>query len=432
MKTLLSTTIFVFLFTVEVVLAQQDAYEKTAASKLFNAVDYAEMLLPSVERRKAVDDQQAKQIKYFQDMLREEPEFALKNTQGPEASYAPLDLMLDEVSLAEPFLKRLTNSMPLDLSDFTEVDPNANPAVALWVSALQSYQDGEVRVVIPADIRLLTFLTPVVQGIATPELEDGRTYQWVEDRMIIIVTKMYLEAARSWGGDFLSLRQNELNFNEQGHQYFWETLISYLGILSHYDREYVSTYFTGLLMCEYDSLTRWIWDKPYLDAIMNENAGMAGIPWATPAQTLIPFGKDYLPEMMPELLGLTGSRLIDLGDQLNEFCLERPAGDFKATTIFLKEVCGRVCKLPEQYAESDILPLTTNGPRVRISTDDEFMQGVGKWKYFWEQHIRLIQVAQENNGEDAGKQLIWLRKLRMKLSKWNQNAEVKKELGPMN
>lgn len=405
------------IMVVSAVQAHPTKYNKTAAAKLFNAPDYYFFIKSSDNRMAQINKQRAMVASWLVEMNQDEPGEGAGTLSESKASYGPLDLLTTEVSQARSFLERLTNSCPVELGGFLRVNPDEQPAVAIWATAMQSYQDGVSRIVIPKDVRLLTFLTWIVQGVSTPSRKDATTYQWVDGKMIDLVTKQFLDAARAWDGDLLSLRHPEDNFNRQGHQFFWETLISYLGILSHYDRDYTESYLSGLLMCEYPRLSRWLWDLEYWKAIQEAFPGCPGWPWAAPDSVLVPFVKEYMPEILPELLKKTGQRLFDVSDQLFAYVPKNGLGQrvVQAQNMCFERICdaNALHEIADAQVDGVASYQSTREDNMRaIQSDEEFASILKLWNYYLTQHIRIIEASRELDGGEQVQQLYWLRRLR--------------------
>ena len=404
--------------------AQSETYQRTAAAKLFNEPSYWEMCDAPSERRLRVDAQKAEKTALLHRMLASSTDWEVGIIEKEESPYNPLDLMLKEIAQARTFLTELTNSLPLNLEPYLDADANTNCAVALWSAALQSYQDGKVRVVIPDDIRMMTFLTPVVQSVNCTSKDVLKRYQWVDDRMMAIATKMYLEASRNWIGEFSTLWNNEQNFNRQGHGYFWETLFHYLGIISHHDREYAYEYFMGLLACQYTSLTRPLWDAAYYESIQANYERVPNIHWAAPADMLMPFAKAVFPEKIQEIEDWIGAYLLTEGDRI---FLGPIAGDIEPQVIgsYRNDLCKQLRKIKPQNSQEDsdmgelhAMEYDGSPTDAPLLEADDFRDAAVKYEYYIQQYLVLTKMGPGTQEGSGAKHNSWVNLLNRKMGEW--------------
>lgn len=396
----------------------------TCAKKLFLKSKYDELLLPTTDRLNLMNERRLSSTTALR-------RFAGATGKGVDidtiqAGFNPLDGMVREIDNAKAFLEYLQGEYPLNVSDFASVDCNANPAVALWASALQSYQDGEEKIVIPDDIRLLTLLEFIVQPVGPDK------YQWADERMVALVSKMYLEAARKWGGDLSALYNPDSNFNRQGHAQYWSDLLAYLAIASHYDYEYALNYYKDLLQCKYGPITRWLWDVKYLENIHQRYPGVPNRPsLGKPALLLPRLASEYLSKNITELIDLSGNAMLSLGDQIYGCCTNAQESRLDVQAAAVSEIgvlAGWArgisdAMMPADNVSTQELELGTASIMPRpIDTVKDLYEAKGKWVYIFGQHNMLVELYRKQNKNEAYGS-VWLREIRRRLPQWELIAK---------
>lgn len=396
----------------------------TCAQKLFLKSKYDELLLPTQDRLDLMRAHRHNTTTALRKFVGTTGQNVDINTI--QAGYNPLDGMVREIDGARTFLESLKGECPSNVSNFASVNCNTNPAVALWASALQSHQDGGERIVVPDDIRLLTLLEVIVQPVG-----PGK-YQWADERMVALVSKMYLEASRMWAGDLSSLHNPDSNFNRQGHAQYWSDLLAYLAIASHYDYDYALNYYKELLQCRYESLTRWLWDGAYLDEIHQRYPDVPNRPGLGKPALLLPgLASEYFSNNMTELIDITGSAMLSLGDRVYECCANKQESRPEVQAAAIKEIgvlAGWVRGVPDSMMSSDNTSTQEMAaesvsimPRPIYTVEDIF-EVREKWEYIFGQHNMLVEIYRRKINDEAYGSL-WLREIRRRLPQWEMIAK---------
>ncbi|HMP77391.1 MAG TPA: hypothetical protein PKE12_13935 [Kiritimatiellia bacterium] len=308
----------------------------------------------------------------------------------------------DEYRRARPFLLFLTNKYPASVAGFIPSDCNTNVAQAVWATVLENYRDGRMRMVVPDDVRTLLFMCKVVLPKGIEGTNNLRKFQYVDSKMVHTGSKLVLESIRNWTGDLARVENPNADFSRVAHREFWNMVVTYVGIMKHFEPDYASRYLEDIVLCRQENICRWLWDAAYLEGIKTRYApDLAGQFWFEPRNYIPVLIEWEFPEKIPHLLDLTGKAVLELTDRLIAGGL--PADDERARGL-IKEVCARIRGAasaggPEGRVADRKLPGVDLLSLSAIRSPEAFEAAALKWIHLFRLHWQLHEkqpVPKEN------------------------------------
>jgi hypothetical protein len=182
-----------------------------------------------------------------------------------------------------------------------------------------------------------------------------------------------------------------------------------------------------LLLCKYDSLSRWLWDEEFLKIIQQKYPDVPYRPsLGEPALALPGLGAEYFADNMPEIIDLTGGSLLMLGDKLFQCCSNamQSQSEFQAAAPsvmgtlsgWVRGVSSKT-GIEEEMMFSEPLKERTQIMPQQIITVSDLYEAKQKWVYLFRQHTMLIDSY--TPVQPSRESTRWLQALQKRLPQWD-------------